>query len=39
MILGLIFFFHRGKGEGKDQQDEQNPQWKENGRQVQPSPK
>jgi hypothetical protein len=36
-MLSLIFFFHHGKGEGKDQQDKRNSQWKENGWQEQPN--
>jgi hypothetical protein len=31
LILGLVPFLHHGKGEGKDQQDEQNAQRQENG--------
>lgn len=39
LILYLAFFFHHGEGEGKDQQDERNSQWQEQGRQVQPNSK
>lgn len=36
LILGLVSFLHRGEGEGKGQQDEQDAQWQEQGGQVQP---
>jgi len=37
LILSLIFFFHHGKGEDKDQKDERNPQRQEHGWQEQPN--
>ncbi len=39
LILGLVPFLHHGKGEGKDQHDERNPQRQEHGRQEQPNTK